>query len=125
MYNKLFNRPAYALNFALASRHVAERHVTVNALPPLIKIMKFSLLQILGIAIAVQFSWSSAVKAQLTEKRVTIEFSDQKLEKVLKTIASKAQFRLVYNNQIKKNDTPISGNYNNIRLKDLLDRLLK
>lgn len=125
MYNKLFNRPAYALNFALAKKHVAQQHVAVNALPTLIKIMKFSLLQILGIAIAVQFSWSSVVKAQLTEKRVTIEFSDQKLEKVLKTIATKAQFRLVYNNQIKKNDSPISGNYNNIRLKDLLDRLLK
>ncbi|MFW0717768.1 SusC/RagA family TonB-linked outer membrane protein [Pedobacter sp. N23S346] len=87
--------------------------------------MKFSLLQILGIAIAVQFSWSAPASAQLTEKRITIEFSDQKLEKVLKTIATKAQFRLVYSNQLYKNSTAISGNFNNIRLKDLLDRLLK
>ncbi|MES3019864.1 MAG: TonB-dependent receptor [Bacteroidota bacterium] len=87
--------------------------------------MKFSVLQLLGIIIAVQFSWSATAKAQLTEKRITIEFSDQKLEKVLKEIATIAKFRLVYNNQINKNTSLISGNFTNVRLKDLLDQLLK
>lgn len=125
MYNKLFKRPASALNFAPLTKHVNQLHANVNALPILTKIMKFSLLQILGIAIAVQFGWSAPVSAQLTEKRITIEFSDQKLEKVLKTLASKAQFRLVYNSQIAKNASLVSGSFTNTRLKDVLDRILK
>ena len=124
MYKKLFKRPACALNFGLVKQEISKYLFEAAALPILTRIMKFSLLQILGIAIAVQFSWSSSVNAQLTEKRLSIEFSDQKLENVLKNIAHKAKFRLVYNNQIKKNISAISGSYNNVKLKDLLDEIL-
>jgi len=124
MYKKLFKRPACALNFGLVKQEISKYLFEAAALPILTRIMKFSILQILGIAIAVQFSWSSSVNAQLTEKRLSIEFSDQKLENVLKNIAHKAKFRLVYNNQIKKNISAISGSYNNVKLKDLLDEIL-
>ncbi|WP_316795052.1 SusC/RagA family TonB-linked outer membrane protein [Pedobacter agri] len=124
MYKKLFNWPAYALNFGLVIKPTDSGFIEAKALPLLTKIMKFSLLQILGIAIAVQFSWSSSVSAQLIETRLSIEFSDQKLEHVLKTIAKKAKFRLVYNSKVKNNDSFISGDYDNIKLKELLDRIL-
>jgi len=124
MYKKLFERPAYALGFSTPSGHAGQMDSSVSVIPILIKIMKFSLLQILGIALTFQFAWSSPANAQLTEKRISIEFTDQKLEKVLKSIASKAQFRLVYSNQLNNNTQLMSGNYSNTRIKDILDRLL-
>jgi TonB-dependent starch-binding outer membrane protein SusC len=125
MYNKLFKGTFYAPNFAHQNSSAHSVSVTGNMFPIFIKIMKLSLLQILGIVVAVQLSWSSPLKAQLIEKRLSIEFSDQKLEKVLKSIATKAQFRLVYNNRIKNSNLIVSGSYDNIKVKDLLDRLLK
>ncbi|MET1054492.1 MAG: SusC/RagA family TonB-linked outer membrane protein [Pedobacter sp.] len=124
MYKKLFGRPAYALGFPTSGRYAGQMDSSVSVIPILIKIMKFSLLQILGIALAVQFSWSTPANAQLTEKRISIEFTDQKLEKVLKTIANKAQFRLVYNDKLNNSTKLISGNYSNTKIKDILDRLL-
>lgn len=124
MYKKMFKRLAHALNFGLVNQEISTHLFKAIALPILTRIMKFSLLQILGVAIAVQFSWSSSVNAQLTEKRLSIEFSDQRLENVLKAIAQRAKFRLVYNNQINKNVGAISGSYNNVKLKDLLDQIL-
>jgi len=124
MYKKLFERPACAPGFSTLSMHADQMDSSITVVPILIKIMKFSLLQILVIALAVQFSWSSPATAQLTEKRISIEFTDQKLESVLKSIAGKAQFRLVYSNQINNNTALISGHYSNTRIRDILDRLL-
>ena len=124
MYKKMSTRLAYALNLRLVTEPLKQVFFEANFFAKIRKIMKFSLLQLLGIAIAAQFSWSSSVNAQLTEKRLSVDFSDQRLEYVLKTIAGKAKFRLVYNNQLAKSDVSISGTYHNIRLKDLLDRIL-
>ncbi|EDM38634.1 putative outer membrane protein [Pedobacter sp. BAL39] len=125
MYNKLFKRPVYAINFALSKRHTNHEVFAANALPIFTKLMKFSLIQILGIVVAVQLSWSAPVNAQLMEKRVSIEFTNQKLEEALTDLASSAKFRLVYNNQIKEDNTKFSGKYNGIKVKELLVYLLK
>lgn len=125
MYNKLSNRPDCAQNFAPGDGNGFHRPAAVDARSILIKIMKFSFMQILVIAFAGQLSWSAPAEAQLIEKRVTIAFSEQKLESILKSIAAKAKFRLVYNNVIRNSNSKMSGNYENIKVKDVLNAVLK
>ncbi|WP_345948954.1 SusC/RagA family TonB-linked outer membrane protein [Mucilaginibacter sp. PAMB04274] len=125
MYKELFKRPFYAQNFAPLSQHVSNAHASYNVLPFLKKIMKLSFLQLLCIAITVQFSWSAPVRAQLLEKRITAEFNNQKLERALKVIATKANIRLVYDSQVWKNAKLVTASFNNVKMKDVLDRLLK
>lgn len=87
--------------------------------------MKLSFIQLLFIAISFQVSWSAPLKAQLLEKRITVNLTDQKLEKVLKTIAAKADIRLVYNNQVWKNASTINAVFTNAKVGEVLDKVLQ
>lgn len=122
MYKNLFRRPFYAQNFVPFSTNVLAGQ---NAHPYLIKIMKFSLLQFIWLFISFQVGWSATGKAQLLDKRITVELSNQKLEQALKIIAAKANIRLVYNNQIWKNSGTVNAAFTDTKIKDILDNVLK
>ncbi len=125
MYKKLFKQPFYAKNFALFHQDTSSEYTGLSISPYLIKIMKLSLIQFLLLAISFQITWSAPVKAQLLEKRITVELNNQKLENALKVIASKANIRLVYNNHIWKNSGSVSISFNNAQIKEVLDKVLQ
>jgi TonB-linked SusC/RagA family outer membrane protein len=126
MYKKLFKRPFYAKSFGPYCSHETPATTGYPIAPFLIKIMKQSLIQFLLVAVTFQISISAPVKAQqLLEKRLSIEISDQKLENALKVIASKANIRLVYSNQIWKNSGSVKGTFTNAKIKDILEKVLQ
>lgn len=125
MYKKLFKRPLYTNNFALLHTDVLSVKTGLNITPYLIKIMKLSLIQFLLLAVTFQISLSAPVRAQLLDRRVTVDINNQKLEAALKAIAAKANIRLVYNNQIWKNSGSVNVNFNNAKIKDVFDKVLQ
>ncbi|MBB6130822.1 SusC/RagA family TonB-linked outer membrane protein [Mucilaginibacter lappiensis] len=87
--------------------------------------MKLSLIQFLWLAVSFQMGFSAPSKAQLLEKRITIVLSNQKLENALKTIAAKADIRLVYNNRVWKNSGTVNMGFTDTKIKEVLDRVLQ